>query len=213
MLRNPGWYVGGYTFTAWYTQHVYAVLPLPNCPGTKISIKYLEESQINKRKRIVETPISSLLLEDALHKRWKDFMLVVGFFQQTNVLLYPQVRPGFTWALSQRVCSTFLVLEWWHTWTIPCLLSVSVLPSAPGGCMSAGFRCRTLLMWAAYRSQGIKLFLSSSPEWKLVSFVNETEWAKCNLWRGRAQILHSPHLQNKHHVSYDLALLHCLLLV
>lgn len=56
-------------FTAGYTQCVYAVLPLPNWPGTKISIKYSEQSQINKRKCIVETPISSPLLEGALCKR------------------------------------------------------------------------------------------------------------------------------------------------
>lgn len=54
------------------TTHVYSALSLPNCPSTKISIKYSEQSQINKRKCIVKTPISSPLLEGALRSAEED---------------------------------------------------------------------------------------------------------------------------------------------
>lgn len=127
------------------------------------------------------------------------------------VPINPHMRPGFCLDSS---CGVILLHVSPHPWVVtrtdgPQSVQrgrnpgVPVLPSAPGGCITAGFRCRSLLIWAAYRSWGIKLFLSSSPEWKLFSFVNETEWAKCNLWRGRAQILYSPCLQNKHRASHD----------
>ena len=210
--RNPSWYVGGYIFTAQYTQHVYSVLPLPSCPSTKISIKYSEQSQINKRKCIVKTPILSPLLEGALLSAEEDTCWRWDSSSRPTsppVPLNSHVRPGF------RVDSqpeglfysiSFPVPEWWHTWTIPCLLTVS--PSCQALQVAAsllasgvGVSWSELLTGAGFT--GIKLFLSSSPEWKLVSFVNETEWAKCNLWRGRAQILYSPRLQNKHRASHD----------
>jgi len=118
----------------------------------------------------------------------------------------PHLTP--TWGLA-----FVWVLRLWVCFTQSLSLSLSgdthgrspvlILPTAADGCISAGFRCRSLLIQATYRSRSIKLFLSSSPERKLVSFVNETKWAKCNLWRGRAQILCSSHLQNKHCTSRD----------
>lgn len=109
MQRNPSWYVRGCTFTAQYSQRVYSVLPLPNCPSTITSIKYSEQSQINKRKCIVKTSISSPLLEGALHKCWREYVLGGSPPAGTHPCqshLTPTWDLAFVWTLSLRVCFT-----------------------------------------------------------------------------------------------------------
>lgn len=185
MQSDPDCYVRDSIFTAQYIQHIYSVLLFSKCPNTKINTKYSKHSQANKKKCIVKLPFPLCcwrVLRASAQKGicwyWDSWTPPAGTHHIQSHLSSPwdlafvwtfSLRVYFTWPLSHACVVTHMdgPLSAYRSrnWGIP------ILSSAPGGCISDGFRCKNLLIQATCKSWGTKLFLSVSPEWQLFSFL------------------------------------------
>lgn len=183
MQKDPTWYVRD--STAQYMQHIYSVLSLSKCPSTKISIKYSKHSQVNKKKYIVKVPfhlhywrVLCVSAQEGMCWCWDSSQTPPAGTHHIQSHLASTWDLAFVWTFSLRVYFTWSLCHAWVVTRMDCPLSAyrsrnwgtPILPSAPAGCISDGFRCRSLLIQAAYRRWGIKLFLSVSPEWQFFSF-------------------------------------------
>lgn len=185
MQSDPDWYVRDSIFTAQYIQHIYSLLPFSKCPSTKVSIKYSKHSQVKNKKCTVKLPfplccwrVLCVSAQKGTCWYWDSSWTPPAGTHHIQSHLAPTWGLTFVWTFSLRVYFTWplshvcvvthmdgpLSAYRSRNWGIP------ILPSAPGGCISDGFRCRNLLIQATFRSWGIKLFLSVSHERQLCSF-------------------------------------------
>lgn len=179
-------------------QHIYSVLLFSKCPSTKISIKYLKHNQVRKKNRTFKLPfplhywsVLCVSAQKGMCWYWDSSWTPPAGTYHIQSHLASSWDLAFLWTFSLKVYFTWPLSHAWvgthvdgplsahriRIWGIP------ILPRPSGGCISDGFRCRSLLIQAAYRTWGIKLFLSVLPKWQLFSFFNEIEWAKSNLLR------------------------------
>lgn len=147
-------------------QHT-SVLPFSKCPSTKINIEYSKYSQVNNKKCVVKFPfhlhywrVLCVSAQEGMCWCWDSSWTPPAGTHLIQSHLASSWDLAFVWTFRLRVYFTWLLSHAWvvthmdgplsayrsRNWGIP------ILPSAPGGCIFDGFRCRSLLIQAAYRS-------------------------------------------------------------